>query len=132
MVNKRKSNYANFKLKKLVFKPMNTKFILTNVKKPIVMSTNENQPMDENFYIEKELREFQEAKDRREMREGKQNLGSGNGIGVNADSARQNSSELGEEHGKHEEHHVNRKYKMFTTHNSSHDQPKTNTGPGTV
>ena len=69
------------------------------------MSTNEKQPIDENFYIEKERREFQEAKER---------------------------NELGRQERHHGEQHGHRKYKMFTNHNSSKDQPTTHTGPGTI
>lgn len=91
------------------------------------MSTTDNQPMDENFYIEKEKREFQEAKDRKEMRDGKENLGV-----TNESLVGENHSELDQDDLKHQEHHGNRKYKMFTNHDSSHDQPTTNAGPGTV
>lgn len=96
------------------------------------MSTNENQPMDENFYIEKELREFQEAKDRREMKEGKQTLGVEHLPGINENVSGDNRSELGQADRQHQEKHGNRKYQAFTNHDSSHDQPTTNTGPGTV
>ena len=96
------------------------------------MSTNENQPMDDNFYMEKEKREFQEAKDRKEMREGNQPLGVKDLTGINETVGGENRSELSDEERQHNEKHGNRKYKMFTNHDSSHDQPTTNTGPGTI
>ena len=96
------------------------------------MSANENQPMDENFYIEKEKREFQEAKDRIELKHGNQHLGVEHLSGINENVSGDNRSELGQEERHHQEKHGNRKYKAFTNHDSSQDQPKTNTGPGTV
>lgn len=96
------------------------------------MNANENEPLDDNFYFEKEKREFQEAKERREIREGKRQVGVNNVAANNDTISGEHCSELDEEHLRHEDHHVNRKYKMFTTHDSSHDQPRTNTGPGTV
>ena len=78
------------------------------------MSTKENQPIDVNNHFEKEKREFQEAKDQKEMREGKEHLGIDDVAGTN-DNA------LG-----------NKKYKSFSNHDSSQDLPSTNAGPETV
>lgn len=94
------------------------------------MSTNENQKMNENFYIEKEKREFQEAKERHDLEHQKMSINDLSGINENASG--DNRSELNQEERHHQEKHGNRKYKAFTNHDSSHDQPTTNTGPGTV
>ena len=95
------------------------------------MSTNDHQPMDENFYIEKEKREFQEAKERNELKD-KSHLGVNDLTGINENVSGDNLSELNQEERHHLEKHGNRKYKAFTNHDSSHDQPTTNAGPGTV
>lgn len=95
------------------------------------MSTNDHQPMDENFYIEKEKREFQEAKERNELKD-KSHLGVNDLTGINENVSGDNLSELSQEERHHHEKHGNRKYKAFTNHDSSHDQPTTNAGPGTV
>lgn len=95
------------------------------------MSTNENQPMDPNFYIEKEKKEFQEAKERNELKHGKQHLGVNDLSGINENVSGDDRSQLGQEERQHNEMHGNRKYKMFTNHDSSRDQPHNNSGPGT-
>lgn len=96
------------------------------------MSTNENQPLNENFYIEKEKREFQEAKERNELKHGTENLGIDDLTGINENVSGDDRSQLSTEERHHHEKHGNRKYKAFTNHDSSHDQPMTNSGPGTV
>jgi hypothetical protein len=96
------------------------------------MSTKENQPIDANFYIEKEKSEFQEAKERNEMKQGKTNMGVEDLSGINENVSGDDRSELSQEERHHQEKHGNRKYKMFTNHDSSHDQPHNNAGPGTV
>ena len=96
------------------------------------MSTNENQPKDENFYIEKEKREFQEAKERKEMQDKNDLLGVEDLSGINENVSGDDRSQLGKDDRHFQEKHGNRKYKAFTNHDSSHDQPTTNAGPGTV
>lgn len=96
------------------------------------MSTNENQSMADKLSIEKENQEFQEAQDRKEIREGNQPLGVEDLEGINETVSGENRSELNEEERQHHEKHGNRKYKLFKNHDSSHDQPTTNSGPGTV
>ena len=96
------------------------------------MSTKENQLLNENFYIEKEKREFQEAKERAEMEHRTENLGVEDLSGINENVSGDDRSQLNQEDRHFQEKHGNRKYKAFTNHDSSHDQPTTNTGPGTV
>ena len=96
------------------------------------MNTKQDQTADENFFIEKETREFQEAKQRTEMKQGKTNIGVEDLSGINENVSGDDRSELSQEERHHQEKHGNRKYKMFTNHDSSHDQPHNNAGPGTV
>ncbi|WP_432670883.1 hypothetical protein [Flavobacterium sp. SM2513] len=96
------------------------------------MSTKENQPLNEEFYIEKEKREFQEAKERNEMQNGNQDLGVNDLSGINENVSGDNRSQLGKDDRHFQEKHGNRKYKAFTNHDSSQDQPHNNSGPGTV
>lgn len=96
------------------------------------MSTNENQPMDENFYIEKEKREFEEAKKRNDLELKDQKIGIEDISGINENVSGDDRSQLNQEDRHFQEKHGNRKYKAFTNHDSSHDQPTTNSGPGTV
>ncbi|WP_396178465.1 hypothetical protein [Flavobacterium sp.] len=96
------------------------------------MSTKENQSRDENFYIEKEKREFQEAKERHEREHGKENLGVEDLTGINDNVSGDDRSQLNKEERHFQEKHGNRKYQSFTNHDSSHDQPTTTSGPGTV
>ncbi len=94
------------------------------------MSTKENQPMDENFYIEKEKREFQEAKERNEQEQGNDKLGIEDLSGINATVSGDDRTQLKQEERHFQEKHGNRKYKAFTNHDSSHNQPTTTSGPG--
>lgn len=96
------------------------------------MSTKENQGLNEEFYIEKEKREFQEAKERNEKLEGNQTLGIEDLSGINENVSGDDRTQLNQEERHFQEKHGNRKYKAFTNHDSSHDQPTTNSGPGTV
>ena len=96
------------------------------------MSTDENQAKEPNFYIEREKREFQEAEDRKKLREGNNPLGIEDLEGINETVSGEDRSELHDEERQHNEKHGNRKYKLFKNHDSSHDQPTTNTGPGTI
>lgn len=96
------------------------------------MSTKENQPLNENFYIEKEKREFQEAKERAEIENGTNTLGVEDLSGINENVSGDDRSQLNQEDRHFQEKHGNRKYKAFTNHDSSQDQPHTNSGPGTV
>lgn len=77
------------------------------------MSTNDKDAMDENSYVEKEKRKFQEAKLRKEMRDGKESL---------------HIEDLAENNDIH----GSREHNKFKKHDSASDQPTTNTGPGTV
>lgn len=86
------------------------------------MSKNKKQTMDDNFYVEKEKQEFQEAKDRKEMRDGKESLG------IEELAA----NDLGNEELHHNQKHGHRSDKIFKNHNSADDLPTTNSGPGTV
>lgn len=52
--------------------------------------------------------------------------------GINENVSGDDRSQLNQEDRHFQEKHGNRKYKAFTNHDSSHDQPTTNTGPGTV
>jgi hypothetical protein len=96
------------------------------------MSTKENQPMDENFHIEKEKREFQEAKERNEVGHENELLGIEDLSGINENVSGDDRSQLGKEDRQFQEKHGNRKYKAFTNHDSSHSQPRINTGPTTI
>jgi hypothetical protein len=96
------------------------------------MSTKENQPIDKNFYIEKEKREFQEAKARTENEHGNHTIGVEDLSGINENVSGDDRTELSQEERHYQEKHGNRKYKMFTNHDSSRDQPHNNAGPGTV
>jgi hypothetical protein len=96
------------------------------------MSTKENQGLNEEFYIEKEKREFQEAKDRKETEHGAENLGIEDLSGINENTSGDNRSQLGKEDRQFQEKHGNRKYKAFTNHDSSQSQPRTTAGPGTA
>ena len=104
---------ANIKLNKLIIPAANSNFRIINFKNK-AMSTRENQPLDVNNHFEKEKREFQEAKDKKEMREGKEHLGIDDVAGTD-------ENDLG-----------TKKYKSFSNHDSSQDVPKTSSGPGTV
>lgn len=94
------------------------------------MSTNENQPMNENFYIEKEKREFEEAKRRKELELKDQKIGIEDLSGINENVSGDDRTQLNQEERHFQEKHGNRKYKAFTNHDSSHSQPTTTTGPG--
>lgn len=96
------------------------------------MSTNENLSMDNNFHNEKEMHEFQEIKDRKEIVEGPESLGVEDLTGINDTVSGENRSELKDEERQNHEKHGNRKYKLFKNHDSSRDQLRTNSGPGTV
>jgi hypothetical protein len=96
------------------------------------MSTKENQGLNEEFYIEKEKREFQEAKDRNEITHGNQPIGVKDLSGINENVSGDDRSQLGKEERQFQEKHGNRKYKAFTNHDSSQSQPKTTAGPETA
>ncbi len=94
------------------------------------MSSKENQPIDENFYIEKEKREFKEAKERSDKEHDNHKIGVEDLSGINENVSGDDRTELGQEERHYQEKHGNRKYKAFTNHDSSHDQPTTSAGPG--
>jgi hypothetical protein len=96
------------------------------------MSTEENQVINEAFYIEKEKREFQEAKERNDMKPSNQNIGAEDLSGINENVSGDDRSQLSKDERHFQEKHGNRKYKSYTNHDSSHDQPKINSGPGTI
>jgi len=96
------------------------------------MSTKENQGLNEEFYIEKEKREFQEAKDRKEKEYGTENLGIEDLSGINKNTSGDDRSQLGKEDRQFHKKHGNRKYEAFSNHDSSQSQPTTTAGPATA
>jgi len=52
--------------------------------------------------------------------------------GINETVSGDDRTEENRDERRHHEQHGNRKYKMHSNHSSAKDQPRTNTGPGTV